>query len=35
MSLLRNGPHAVTVTPKVKVHGDYGTRLEDGEPVRV
>ena len=35
VSLLRNGPHAVTVTPKVKVHGDYGTRLEDGEPVPV
>ena len=35
VSLLRNGPHAVTVTPKVKVRGDYGTRLEDGEPVRV
>ena len=35
VSLLRNGPHAVTVTPKVKAHGDYGSRLEDGEPVRV
>ena len=30
VSLLRNGPHAVTVTSKVKVRGDYGTRLEDG-----
>ena len=35
MVTLLNGPDVVTVTPKVKVSGDYGTRLEDGESVRV
>lgn len=35
MSLLDRGPHAVTVTPKVKSEGAYGDRLVDGDPVRV
>lgn len=34
MTLL-DGPDSVTVTPKVKGEGDYGTRLVDGAPVRV
>lgn len=35
MSLLDRGSHAVEVTPKIKAQGAYGTRLVDGETVRV
>ena len=34
MTLL-NGPDSVTVTPKIKAEGDYGSRLVDGDPILV
>lgn len=35
MSLLDRGPHAVTVTPMVKVSDSMGTTIEPGTPVAV
>ena len=35
MTLLDRGPHAVTVTPMVKVKDSMGTSIEPGDPVPV
>lgn len=33
VSLIRRGPHTVTVTPRERVQGSLGTTVVDGEPV--
>lgn len=35
VSLLRRGPHTVTVTPRVLIEGDLGSQPGDGEPVTI
>lgn len=35
MNLLSHGPHAVTVTPMVKITDSMGTSIEPGEPIEV